>query len=565
MRMGLCLLVLLASGLSLATPAAQPAPLVYTLAPVIDGDTVTAIAIELQFRAGAGNETTLELPKEWGGKDKLYEALSDFQVHGAGASIRAGDKPEWRIVHHRANALLRVRYLVHDAAGSSGENAYRPVVLPQRIAVIGQTVFAAPAGTRDEQPVEFRFKGFPKRWAFASDLEHGHLDYRGLLESVTVAGDFRVLTRQIHGVPLRVAIQGQWPFQDAWFADQLAAISHAQYDFWKDAPRPYLVTFTQLAIGSGTSGAGTGLGDAFAMFATADYDVHDLIRTLAHEMTHTWIPARLGVMPEGPSNEALEYWFSEGFTDYYALRGLMRSRLWSVQDFAASFNLTLKRYAGSPARLAPNKHIGDGFWKDSNLQQLPYDRGLLFATRVDQELRRASQGMVSLDDLVLAMRHRYEAAREPIRESFIAAMAKRGIDVKPELTRFIDEGSDLALDADTFAPCGHIESRDLPTFHRGFDIDATIRNHMRISGVDPELPAWRAGLRDGMTLIKRDAGMIGDSTREIAYRVLDNGAERVIRYLPQGHGTVPVQALVLHVEESVNALADCRRRLGAGD
>jgi len=565
MRIGLCLLVLLAPGLALAVPAAQPAPLLYTLAPVIDGDTVTAIAIELQFRAGAGNETTLELPKEWGGKDKLYEALSDFQVHGAGASIRAGDKPEWRIVHHRANALLRVRYLVHDAAGSSGENAYRPVVLPQRIAVIGQTVFAAPAGTRDEQPVEFRFKGFPKRWAFASDLEHGHLDYRGLLESVTVAGDFRVLTRQIHGVPLRVAIQGQWPFQDAWFADQLAAISNAQYDFWKDALRPYLVTFTQLAIGSGTSGAGTGLGDAFAMFATADYDVHDLVRTLGHEMTHTWIPARLGVMPEGPSNEALEYWFSEGFTDYYALRGLMRSRLWSAQDFAASFNLTLKRYAGSPARLAPNKQIGDGFWKDSNLQQLPYDRGLLFATRVDQELRRASQGMVSLDDVVLAMRHRYGEAREPIRESFIAAMAKRGIDVKPELTRFIDEGSDLALDADTFAPCGRIESRDLPTFHRGFDIDATIRNHMRISGVDPELPGWRAGLRDGMTLIKRDAGMIGDSTREIAYRVLDNGAERVIRYLPQGHGTVPVQALVLHVEESVNALADCRRRLGAGD
>jgi len=411
MRIGLCLLVLLAPGLALAVPAAQPAPLLYTLAPVIDGDTVTAIAIELQFRAGAGNETTLELPKEWGGKDKLYEALSDFQVHGAGASIRAGDKPEWRIVHHRANALLRVRYLVHDAAGSSGDNAYRPVVLPQRIAVIGQTVFAAPAGTRDEQPVEFRFKGFPKRWAFASDLEHGHLDYRGLLESVTVAGDFRVLTRQIHGVPLRVAIQGQWPFQDAWFADQLAAISNAQYDFWKDAPRPYLVTFTQLAIGSGTSGAGTGLGDAFAMFATADYDVHDLVRTLAHEMTHTWIPARLGVMPEGPSNEALEYWFSEGFTDYYALRGLMRSRLWSVQDFAASFNLTLKRYAGSPARLAPNKQIGDGFWKDSNLQQLPYDRGLLFATRVDQELRRASQGMVSLDDVVLAMRHRYGEAR----------------------------------------------------------------------------------------------------------------------------------------------------------
>jgi len=245
------------------------------------------------------------------------------------------------------------------------------------------------------------------------------------------------------------------------------------------------------------------------------------------------------------------------------VRALMQSRIWSAEDFANGVNLALKRYAGSPARLAPNQQIGDGFWKDSNLQQLPYDRGFLFAVKVDQELRLANHGAVSLDDVVLVMRRHFDQEKTPIRQNFIAAMVAHGVDVKPELSRLIDDGNDIALDGNTFAPCGSIVSGDLPTFHRGFDVDATMKNGMRITGVDPELPAWRAGLRDGMTLVRRDAGTIGDATQEIAYRVMDQGSERVIRYLPQGHGTVRFQSLQLRIGESLNTLAGCRHRLGA--
>ena len=300
----------------------------------------------MRFRADASRETTLELPNEWGGKERLYEALDDIQVQGAGASIAPGPKPELRVIKHAPNALLRIRYRVHHAdEGPNREgNPYRPVILPQRIQFIGETVFAAPAGTKMNRPVEVQFKGFPKSWAFASDLEHGRLALESLQSSITVAGDFRVLTRQVHGAPLRVAIQGKWPFTDEWFADSLAAISRAQYDFWQDQARPYLVTFTQ--IDGPTSSGGTGLGDAFAMFSTPDPNPHNVIRTLAHEMTHTWIPGRIGTVPEDPQVEALDYWLSEGFTDYYAQRVLVRAGIWSPADFAASFNVVLQTLRG---------------------------------------------------------------------------------------------------------------------------------------------------------------------------------------------------------------------------
>jgi predicted metalloprotease with PDZ domain len=163
------------------------------------------------------------------------------------------------------------------------------------------------------------------------------------------------------------------------------------------------------------------------------------------------------------------------------------------------------------------------------------------------------------------MRSGFAANQTPIRQNFLAAVSAHGLDVSAEVSQLIDAGNDVVLEPDTFAPCGQIVSADLPRFHRGFDIDATTANKMQIAGVDPELPAYQAGLRDGMTLVKRDAGVIGDSTQEIAYRVLDHGTERVIRYLPQGHGTSPVQSLVLKIDESVNALAECRRRLGAAN
>jgi predicted metalloprotease with PDZ domain len=543
----------------------RPAPLIYTIGPVIEERGARSIQIELQFRAGAARETRLELPNEWGGKDRLYDALSDLEVRGANAQLVTGDNLESRVLHHPPNAPITLRYRVHhaDEGPARTGNPYRPVIAPKRLQLLGEAFVVAPADTPMTHPVQVRFQGFPKQWALASDLEHGSLDFQSLLQSITVAGDFRVLSRLVLGMPLRVAIQGAWPFTDAQLVDNLAAISRAQHHFWGDDAQPYLVTFTQ--IDGATSGGGTGLGDAFAMFATADFDTRDITRALAHEMTHTWIPGRVGQLAGDQPAEALDYWFSEGFSDYYANRVLMSSGIWSPREFAASFNTAARRYASSPVRNAPNSAIGTGFWKDSSLQQLPYDRGMLFATWLDRKLRAASQGRMSLDVVMRAMHRRFERGPEPLRRAFLAEVAALGVDIHREFTDFIEAGGDVVLDADTFGPCGRVRIDELPSFHRGFDVDATMRNGMRITGVDPGLPAYSAGLRDGMTILAREAGVIGDSSQELAYRVLDSGAERVIRYLPRGHGVTRTQSLELEIGADSNAPGECRRRLGAVD
>jgi predicted metalloprotease with PDZ domain len=116
------------------------------------------------------------------------------------------------------------------------------------------------------------------------------------------------------------------------------------------------------------------------------------------------------------------------------------------------------------------------------------------------------------------------------------------------------------LPADLFGGCFTVTTVTRPEFHRGFDLDATERAGGILAGVSPESPAYAAGMRDGMRLIRREAGTIGDSTVEIAYRVQDGDSERVIRYLPQGKAQISFQRVLPAPDMAAQA---CEQRVSA--
>jgi hypothetical protein len=66
-------------------------------------------------------------------------------------------------------------------------------------------------------------------------------------------------------------------------------------------------------------------------------------------------------------------------------------------------------------------------------------------------------------------------------------------------------------------------------------------------------------MRDGMRLIRRESGKIGDSTVELAYRVSDGSGEKVLRYLPEGKAEFEIQRLELSAGADE---ARCKARLG---
>ncbi|HEX2078092.1 MAG TPA: hypothetical protein VHG08_10290, partial [Longimicrobium sp.] len=398
-----------------------------------------------------------------------------------------------------------------------------------------------------------------------SDLDH--LDpARGtagdVVQSAAIgAPDLTVARRDVDGAPVRVALRGQWDFTPEALADAVARVMEAEHALWGDPGVPFVVTMAPLGgEGAGYSYTGTGRGDAFSVASTPGFSLAEATRFLAHEYMHTWIPAQVG---GGPANgEARGFWFSEGWADFYAARALLRAGLWTPADYAAELNRVLLRYANSPVRDAPNSVIVERFWTDPHVHQLPYDRGHLLALLLDLRIRQHTRGRADMDDVLRVQRALARANAEAGRSVdagtlFPLAMQQAvGMeDFSWELAWHVDTGQETLLGRNQFGACARVETVSQPVFHRGFDIAATEAAGMRVTGLDPTSPAYAAGLREGMRIVRREAGVIGDAGVELVYRVDDAGTERIIRYLPQGKGRVTLQRVHLTLE---TASVDCR-------
>ncbi len=540
--------------------ADPPERIEYTLTPILENGALTAVQYDLRFRGEADGESTLRLPESWGGQNELWKGIGNLEAV-SGATMRDGETPNQRVLSYRPNARIHVRYrVIQDWEGAPRAelgNSYRPVIQPGYFHLIGEASMVTPGEADGDSPVRFRVRNLPRGWAFASDLEHDGLKLIDVWSSVTIGGDFRVLRDPTTNV--RLAIRGQWTFTDADFMREASTIIGGHRTFWSDPASPYLVTVLQLTGPEGwISVGGTGLNDAFAFFATPNGEAATITRTLAHESLHTWVPAQIGGMPQA---EAADYWLSEGFTDFYTGRMLVREGVWTPQEFTADLNDMLRAYAQSSVRTEPNTRIVADFWNNQEVQKLPYQRGRMLAMIWDDRLR-ANGG--SFDQVVRDMRARARTAEAPTTAAnlFSASAVHAGLDPSAELTSNVEAGAPIVLPDDLLAPCGRITTRSVPVFHRGFDIEATQANNNIIAGVDPTLPAYAVGVRNGMTLVRRDGGEIGDSEQEIAYVVRDGETERTFRYMPRGHGSFTLQELQLDDNLQGERLAQCVRVLG---
>jgi predicted metalloprotease with PDZ domain len=532
-----------------ASASATAEEIRYTLTPQVENGVLNSIAVEMVLTGEADGETAIELPDAWGGKTELWRGISDFRVSGQGMKLDAGGSPALKIFRHAPRATLTVRYRITQMwVGEpvvSGSNEYRPIIRPNYFHVIGWAAMARPKWSL-ATPVAVSVRGLPEGWQFASDLEHGSLTLADVLESISVGGDFRVLKAG----PLRVAIRGAWAFSDGDFIKRLQPIIASHYKFWGDEPAPFLVTVLPLQgeVGSMSLG-GTGLNDGFAFFATTNVADRRLTRILAHEHLHSWIPRRIGMMPQG-NDDPLEYWLSEGFTDFYTYRLLIREGLWNVEETAKAYNDVMWDYAFSPVRNAPNTKVAAEFWSDRAMNDLPYQRGLLFAALMDDRVRRAANGSRDLDDVVLSMKRAVDgqgkgAIPPAIRSHFVARAKSLGVDVEGDVARHIEKGETIVLPADALAACGTIETGVVAEFDRGFDGRKTIMNNNVVTGVDPDGPAFAAGLRDGMRILKLDLSEGRDSRIPLTYKVHAGGVTREISYLPAGKRKVTLQELKL--------------------
>ena len=148
--------------------------------------------------------------------------------------------------------------------------------------------------------------------------------------------------------------------------------------------------------------------------------------------------------------------------------------MWTPQQFAADLNRALAGVASLPAGAYPNSRIVADFWRDPAVQQLPYDRGHLFAHLLDAELRRG--GEPGLDAVLFAMRDRWVAApataKPVLLDNLLAVLDARQFDARPLIAKYIETGTVAELPVDLLGRCASVVRTTMPVFDPGFDREA---------------------------------------------------------------------------------------------
>jgi predicted metalloprotease with PDZ domain len=110
-----------------------------------------------------------------------------------------------------------------------------------------------------------------------------------------------------------------------------------------------------------------------------------------------------------------------------------------------------------------------------------------------------------------------------------------------------------------------LATSDVAEFDRGFDGQKTMANGNTVTGVDPNGPAYAAGLRDGMRLLRLELGAGGDSRVPLTYRISEKGKVREINYLPAGKRHVSLQEFHLDAMLDEGKRKTCAGRLAGTD
>jgi predicted metalloprotease with PDZ domain len=555
----------------LALGATHPAPLPpvsYELAPEMQGDTIAALDVTIRLSASASGTTTIDWVDSWAGERKLGQWARDIRIEGATSSEPAPNGG--RIVHSAPRAPLVMRYRIVSAYDAdpdvdNSEQA-RPVIRPGWFYSVGEVLYARPTDL-DDGPAGFEWKG-PKEIGFASDTEHvsglgGRARTVGdILESIAIGGrDLSVSTTMVNGDPVRVAHVGSFGFDVHGFEQLAEKVVATERDFWRDTRAgPFLITAIPLAPKPGRlSYGGTGRSDAFATWIDRDADLPSLAWLLAHEYFHSWNARQLGRFPEKVEAEA--YWLSEGFTDFYARRLMLRAGLWTPEKFVADWNEMLRAYAASSYRATGNVEAAAKFWsRDYAAEKIPYQRGSMLAALWDRQLQAKGS---ALDTVMRAQRDRARAAKAPpqLTTAFVAEARRAGLDIRPDIARYLTRGEPLLLPETVFGACARLTTADVPLFERGWDSDATAKAGNVLTGVDPASNAYAAGLRDGMKILRRVAGQPGNSAVDYVLEVQDGAEKRSFTFRPAGKKTLRTQQIVLDPARFAAEPEKCRAAL----
>ncbi len=523
------------------------ADICYTITPV-KVDSVSQLKIHMSIPADTSGVTTLSFPNEAWGEENLYNTLGDMHLLNVeGVVEKDADSSRIVLMHPKDTEQLEFEYfLKQDFEGELSTRAvYRPVINQDYFHLFSHNMFMVPKNTKDQLDISLDWTGFPKEYtihnSFGSQEREQllkHMDKELFGTAIFVGGDFRVLSGEIQGNQISLATRGEWiPFQEEDVFQVLEQTLTCQRNFWNDHSQAYFtVTMQPFPQETGSSFQGTGLTNSFATsVSNNDFtDIEQLVYLFNHELMHNWIGHTIK-----NENEEEQYWFSEGFTEYYTFKNIATNKINGLSGafYIHEINRTIRDLYASPVVEAPNADINyENFWGNRDYSKLPYWRGAVFAFYLDQKIRETSKGKQSLDDVMHQIYKDVKANDQKLTHAyFIKVMQKFfGDDFEAFFQKHIEEGTKVDLYG-LFDELGLEYDPMNDVYELGFTFT---EDRKGVQSIVEGSAAWNAGLREGDEVFSRSIWQ-GSIDHKVELGVKRNGKTLEFAFYPIKKAMVP--------------------------
>lgn len=413
------------------------------------------------------------------GENNLFNCLELLQNENPTLTFDLVPDSNRIIVHYPKSKRITLNYRIHqDYKGDSMNIVNRPRMNNDYFHVLGRELFIVPEDvfTSESRVIEAKINwvDFPTNYiihnTFASNIQSQVIKaeiHGGFYHSLFVGGDYRLYNFEYHSKPIVFAIRGNWLADydnDEKMVNALEKTIATQRDFWKDNSQAYYTVIMSPTVSqndssyAGQSTTGSAVNNGF-MIQSSNNPFNDfsvLSYMFNHEMMHQWIGQTIK-----NAHEELNYWFSEGFTDYYTYKNRLRSNDISLKEWCASFNKdVLLAHYKNPERNKPNYVISDDFWLSRNVEKIPYRRGAIFAFWLDNKIMKVSNYTKSLDDLMRTLLEKCKTENKRLSDELFLEEAQKFIkreDISYEFQKYIINGEDLVFTNDDLIDCFRVE------------------------------------------------------------------------------------------------------------
>jgi predicted metalloprotease with PDZ domain len=456
----------------------------------------------------------------------LYQ-IRDFSAHVREVEAFAGsnqaaveklDKLTWRIAGTGTITLRYATYWDEPGPFATQLNSEHAFINPAMI------LMYVPARRREEAVLNML--DVPLEWKAASaslklfdSAGHAHNfdfsapSYDELADAPIEASKFEQFDLAGMTPPVSVVVHGEkWNKKE--IEEELRRICTYELKLMEGAPYEHYTFLFHLGEAAGGAGGGMEHANSTAISVRSDQQVPNIS---AHEFFHLWNVKRIRPATLEPVDYTKEQytralWFGEGVTSTYAAYTLVRTQLWSKDQFYVDLSQQISELEARPAnrwQSAEEASI-DAWLEKYSLYNRPqesvsyYTKGQVLGILLDILIRDRTNDEKCLDDVLREMNKEFAKQNKPYRDSLdirLAAERIAGGSFEDFFNKYVSRAEPLQ-----YSKLLSLAGLDLRTTQRkrpvlGFFTERAASGEVIARGVDPESTAWQAGLRSGDVIL----------------------------------------------------------------